>query len=207
MEEVVNIHSWKLSVWLSSLHGSHPLRTSLRLTRAGAGAWAAPPPSPRRSPSPPAPPCGPCVVWGGGEHSRTSSPPSHLRPLPPSARPSSAPAPRVLGFPASHPFRRPAAGRVPLSRPRGTRRWEGNSSLRERESRAKGTNAKPSQLQAVGSCPGRTHGAGLWTPLELPPHQVPLEGSGAGRGEVKGFCCLLLPFAWDLLIPVSSGKS
>lgn len=151
MEEVVNIHSWKLSVWLSSLHGSHPLCTSLRLTRAGAGAWAAPPPSLRRSPSPPAPPCGPCVVRGGGEHSRTSSPPSHLRPLPPSAPPSSPPAPRVPGFPVSHPSRRPAAGRVPLSRPRGTRRWKGTAPSARGKAEPKGQT--PAQASSRPSAP------------------------------------------------------
>lgn len=98
-------------------------------------------------------------MWSGAEEN-TAAPP-RLHPISAtfgsSILPSSSPCP---GVPVSHPFRRPAAGRVPLSRPRGTLRWGGSSSLRERESKAKGTNANPSQLQAVGSCPGRTHGAG-----------------------------------------------
>lgn len=197
MEEVVNIHSWKLSVWPSSLHGSHPLRTSLRLTRAEAGAWAAPPPSPRRSPSPPAPPCGPCVVWGGGEHSRTSSLHpisglSHLRLLHPLLQLPVSRGSRIPPPPA--PRRRPGA---PLAAPRDTAL--GREQLPPREGKQSQRDKRQPQ-----PAPGRrllswtdTRGW-LWTPLELPPHRVPLEGSGAGRGEGKGFCCLRLPFASDL---------
>lgn len=151
MEEVVNIHSWKLSVWLSSLHGSHPLRTSLRLTRAGAGAWAAPPPSPRRSPSPPAPPCGPCVVWGGGEYSRTSSLPSHLRPLPPSARPSSPPAPRVPGFPVSHPSGAPPLAGYPSGGPAGHGAGKGIAPSARGKAKPKGQT--PTQASSRPSAP------------------------------------------------------
>ncbi|XP_074451756.1 uncharacterized protein LOC141746679 [Larus michahellis] len=153
-------HCKELPVLLSSLPGSHPPCTSLGLTRAGAQPWAAPSCLPRRlSPSPPA---RPCVVRGGGEHNRTSSPPTHLLPPPPSSPPSSPPAPRVLGVPRIHPS---PSGTLLLSGcpsrwPPGTRRWGGNSSFRERESKAKGTNANQSQPRAVGSCPGQTHGAG-----------------------------------------------
>lgn len=170
MEEVVNIHNQELSVWLSSLRGSRPPCTSLGFSWAGAEAWAAPSPSPVLLPFPSASPLPlPLIpVWSGQRgaqpHLLTSSPSPASAAFLSSILPSGIPCPGGAPCPRGTPYLSPLGTLLPSGCPscwpRGTRRWEGSSFLCKRESKAKGTNDSQSQLWAVGSCPGRTYGAG-----------------------------------------------
>lgn len=158
----------------------------------------------------------PGVVWAEGrDPTRHLLASSLLRPrLQPPPSPSRCLLSSVLPSLPRRPPLRPAPGAEPPSGPPlcargalklapGTRRWGGDSSARGKAKPKGQTPAKASPSRRLLSwTDARSRPR---TPLELPP--APLEGSGAGRSEGKGFCRPLLLFAWDLFFPVPFGKS